>query len=263
MQRIVGMLLLLQTLVITQASALEETGHGMVHTERKSPRGIYVHDVSELIIGSTPFEQESKWGSHHSISRTTVTIGESGRFSNWRISEVSGSIARDFWTLYAVASCPPTKPAAEIKTPFTIDICNARLGAIVSLKESEDWRIEQGWSISRNIDAKNIFFCLIPASFIRSFPNTVSIADVTARENLVGIPVNRLCSDGKTNWSEKSANDFLDNRNEVSKFLNEWSQFFQNNPKPSRADITQFASSLKTKYKALLVTEGEPEAPLP
>jgi hypothetical protein len=101
---------------------------------------------------------------------------------------------------------------------------------------------------------------LIPASFIRAFPGTVSIADITDGDNLVGIPIKSLCVNGKMNWSVKSANTFLEQKNE---FLSEWSKFFKSHPLPTRITIMKFASSLKAKYKTLLVTEGEPEAPLP
>jgi hypothetical protein len=277
MQKFLGALLILPTVAAFQADAAEDVGNKSavplvdqfqsdVHRMGKKPTSLqsYRSNMQNLIIGSTPFEEEKSENAIHETSRIEFTVDDLGHLSNWRVTEVSGSIARDFWTLYAVASCPPIKPSERIEAPFNMEVLNARLGAIVTSQEALDWRIEQGPRITRKSDARNIFFCLIPTSFIRTFPNTVSVADVVSRDNLVGIPLNRLCLDGGITWSNKSAaNDFIGQKTEVFALLCEWSQFFSKNPNPSRDTILQFASSLKTKYKALLVTEGEPEAPLP
>jgi hypothetical protein len=233
-----------------------------VHRERMTPVYLYARKTSDVIIGSTPLEQGDLWSKMPKRTAIAFEVSKEGQFSNWRFKELSGSLSRDFWTLYAVSSCPRVPVTEEIETPLSTSVSNYRL-RLESSDESLNWRIEQGWGICRKSNAKNIFFCLIPASFIRQLPDTVSIEQVVTRNNLVGIPVDRLCSKGQSNWSLTHANELITTKNEISEFLNEWPTFLKKNPQPSAAQINTCADEIKRKYKNLLVLEGEPEAPLP
>jgi len=225
------------------------------------PKGIgFTTSVSDVILSSTPLEQGDRYVENPTQTTVSFDVDKTGQLSNWRLNGLSGSLARDFWTVYACMTCPPQRPPDSIETPLKMSVKNERTPC-VSNKEQEDWRVEQGYGIPRKSTASRIYFSLIPASAIASFPNTVTIGDITDRRNLVGIPITALSPSGKY-WDTESASSIINGDGQVAKFLHEWPHFFAKTPHPTREDIISFADKLKQQYNSLL-KEGEPEAPLP
>lgn len=223
----------------------------------RSPIMSYQQELTDLIIGSTPLEEGDRWAKTFKPASVAFNVNKDGEVENWKLTSLSGSVARDFWTLYAVASCPPAKPDG-ISTPITLGVDNVRI-PLVSSKEAEDWRVQQSCVIPRKEHADYVYFSLIPASFISKFPKEIGIPDICAKRNLVGIPVSSLW---KNSESVDLANQILQSNHDLSEFLGSWSKFLKKHQNPSRESILAYADSLKGKYPNLL-KEGEPEAPLP
>ncbi|MBA4075537.1 MAG: hypothetical protein C0508_10895 [Cyanobacteria bacterium PR.023] len=223
----------------------------------KDGKTVFYEELTDLIIGATPLELGDRFASHLSQSGVDFQIDGDGVISNWKLTTLSGSTARDFWTLYAVATCPPVKTSGALDLPVKMHIENLRL-PLVRSQEGEQQRLQLANSISRKIGARYVYFPLIPATFVDSFKGQIDIETVAGKENLVGISIAKLWNsvDGEpgTEVAKKDP--------ELSAFLGEWSNFLKKEKNPSRSQIMKFASTLKDKYRNLL-KEGEPEAPLP
>ncbi|MBS1992137.1 MAG: hypothetical protein JSS83_16560 [Cyanobacteria bacterium SZAS LIN-3] len=230
---------------------------------KKPPDFGYYQSINDIVVGSIPLDQGDRYSEKEHFERTAIVfdVDRAGHFSNFKTTELSGSLARDFWTLYATMTCPPMKPPDFIAAPVSASVSSYRIMQ-VSNKEAEDWRIELGSTISRRLEARSVYFPLIPASFIALLPNTVSITDISDRSNIVGIAVSRLCPEGKKYWSQADVGELITGQGEISKFLQEWPQFLKNKLQPSREEIIAFAGQLKRKYSKLL-EQGEPVAPFP
>jgi hypothetical protein len=188
-------------------------------------------------------------GMPETFTSVNFTVDAQGRISAVKLTRRSNSVARNFWTMYAVASCPPVKPPTDLATPVTSTVDNFLVQGAESGETLSD-RLAQQSAIARNSNSKYISFALIPASYREVFPGYFTIKEICAKENLVSLPISLFQRDSAMSSTQ------------IASLLDEWPQFFRRNIKPSKADIINFASLLTKKYKAVLI-EGKAEAPLP
>lgn len=213
----------------------------------ETPEGSYNLAIRNTVLGSTPQEEEAACKVHNERARITFDTDKLGLFSNLRFTGVSGLLDRDFWTLYAVASCPPIKALSG-----DVPLEHVTVENTCSTKEDKENRLALFHAIPRKPDGDTIFFTLIPASVVHQFPGQFRISEICQRKNIVGIPVNCLETDGKSYWSLDSANELISGHSTISEFLREWPQFYRRKPQPSKTDVLSFAESLRGKYKSLL-----------
>jgi hypothetical protein len=222
-----------------------------------SSDGAFGYQLRKAILGSVPADSDNVSAIDQEIATVVkFNLDQDGRISNWKITTSSGAVAKDFWTVYAVASCPPMGYRLG---PDNSQVENYGV-TTGSDPEEENWRINLRSQIQSVKGAKSVFFPLIPVSFITRFPGTVSLADICTKKNLVGISVSNLTGSD----SEKGiiTQKFIESDSQISSFLKEWQSFFSSTPTPTKAQIDEFAEGLKIKYKDLL-EEVEPLAPLP
>ena len=244
------------------ATVIDERASAAGREERcikKDENSMYLLDLSDLLIAATPLELGDRFEKTPSKSIVTFRVRPDGRISNWKLATLSGSVARDFWTLYSVATAPAIKPPGKNSE---IDMCiqNIRV-PLVRTQIAEQQRLQLANSISRKLEAEYVYFPLIPATAIDCFKGEMEIETVTSKDNLVGIHTSRLwkSTNGK---SGIEATKGISSDKELSDFLKEWSVFWSQEKYPSRSKMVNFARDLKVRYKSLL-KEGEPEAPLP
>ena len=128
----------------------------------------YNQFLDVMIIGSTPKESPSEGAAAQTVSDTTTVLFDAdseGHLSNLKMVRISPSIARDFWTLYAVATCPPHKPFKGLKPPIEqLKIDNAPLPMEQTQEELTN-RLALQHAIPRKREAQTIYFALIPPSW--------------------------------------------------------------------------------------------------
>jgi len=223
--------------------------------KKKTPLMVYEEEVSEWIIGSTPLEpiSESKSGIRPETDVTFV-VDKAGRISKWKLISLSGSVNRDFQTLYAVSSCPPLS-STNIESPTTLRITNIEGMPGVRGIEAEKWRSELQKSLAQKKQS-SVSFPIIPASFIGKFPDLISIEDVCAKENIAEIPKNLLFESTATKQKEDlvfvdSANKSIESNTHIKTLLSSWSEFFERNQSPKRSDILKHAEDIRTQLKSM------------
>lgn len=215
--------------------------------------------LNDTILAGTPIELGERWSEKPTRTVVAFDVDKTGKFSNWRLTVLSGSIARDFWTLYSAFTCPEVLPPTTLTFPFPANISNIKIQSVRGV-DAQTSRIELADCISRKIDAKYVYFPLIPATFAKAYPDKFNISEITSKENLVGIATERLWKSSPETGGE-TANQTIRKDKQLQEFLLEWSNFLKAGS-VQKVDIQKFASSLRSKYKSLL-KEGEPVAPLP
>lgn len=217
--------------------------------------------IVSLIMSATPKESCNEGPPEKTVLNTSTLLFDvdaRGMVSNLKVIRISDSIARDFWTIWAVASCPPSKVAHSVKE---VQIDNLPIPLESSQIELEE-RKAQEKLIQRKLGASRIYFALIPPTVLQVFPGMFSKEEIFSKTNMVGVNLSALSPKGADYWSLGAANDAIKSNRPVSDFLSEWNLFFNEHMNPSKLNIKSFAQSLKHKYRDLL-QEGEPEAPLP
>lgn len=217
--------------------------------------------IVSLILSATPKESCNEGPPEKTVlncSSILFDVDATGLISNLKVIRISDSIARDFWTMWAVVSCPPSKIEKSVKT---VQIDNLPISYETTQIELEE-RKAQEKLIQRKLGASRIYFALIPPTFLQVFPGMFSNEEIFSKTNMIGINLSALSPKGADYWSLGAANDAIKTNRPVSYFLSEWNSFFKKHLKPSKSDVKSFAQFLKHKYKDL-IQEGEPEAPLP
>lgn len=181
-------------------------------------------------------------------------VNAKGIWESFQVNQISKLQKLDFWTIWAVATCPPIYPGTNLSFPTLVGIGNKRDSG-ESTADEEFCRNSLGKLVDNLKNDDNIVFPLIPVSIAGIYPNTFSKEELLNISNLVAIPASLLPK--KTEWTAAHANAWI-NRGPLKDLLREWHGFFIANEKPSRADISNFAQLLKKKYQKVLkqVEEG-------
>jgi hypothetical protein len=236
---------------------MPKTRHESCVGKPKSAEFLYTRELCNFITRAIPLEVGDQFSKHIRVTGLVFDVDKAGKVSNVRLNETSGSISRDFWSLYAATSCPPfPKNATPVSTFMNV------LRNPTGQTEIDDIRLKQSCAISRKIGAQKIFFCLIPGTIPAAFPGTINSMEITSRSNFVGIDIEKLTPGGKE-WTVDSVNKTITTNPEVSAFLKEWPDFYSKNPHPDHDSIIAFADSLRKRYGDLIQVGEEPEAPLP
>lgn len=221
-------------------------------------------DIHSIVLGATPAESVHE-GIDSDAATTTVqfNLDRAGIISNIKFVAISNSIARDFWTIWAIASCPPLTSTARALVNNDSQVCyvNNNPSSHVALQAHEDIRVGLEKRIQRKKNAQVIYFDLLPPSVAEAFPGLFSIDEICAKENFAGIEISTLTKKGLDYWCPGIANESI-KKGKLCQLLKEWPTFFQKQTKPSKSEMLEFVHVLKKKYRSLLKGE-EPVAPLP
>ncbi|MBU6455685.1 MAG: hypothetical protein KGS72_28195 [Cyanobacteria bacterium REEB67] len=201
----------------------------------------YLQELNELVLRSTP-KEEAYTGPDGKMPETFTSVSfdvnDAGLISNIKLSRASNSVARNFWTLYAVSSCPPFKPTNEVTLPVHATVDNFLVKGPGGDEDLKD-RMALEKSLLLKGDSAHVHFCVIPASFRKVFAGYFTIDEICEKQNVVGLS-NKLAEEGPKNPV-------------ISGLFAEWSNFFKRNSKPSKASIIAFRDDLKEKYKKIFV----------
>lgn len=175
-------------------------------------------------------------------------VNAKGIWESFRVSRLSKLQKLDFWTIWAVATCPPIYPGTNLSFPTDAIVGNKREGCETTADE-EFCRNALGKIIDGFKNDDDIVFPLIPVSIAWIYPNTFSKEELLSIHNLVAIKASLLPK--KTKWNVDKANEWI-NGGPLKELLREWHSFFIANEKTSRAEILNFAQLLKKKYQKVL-----------
>jgi hypothetical protein len=207
----------------------------------------YVGHYASEVLKSTPRVSIKRFpDAYDDVEITAAEVNYKGNWESFYVQKVSRFQKQDFWTIWAVATCPPINPGNYcIKFPTYALVRNSGMPGEQTADE-EECRKSLGGVVEGLKSDGEIVFPLIPVSIAWIYPNTCSKKELLSINNLVEIPASILPP--KEKWSTASANEWI-NSGPLKEFLREWHKFYIAKEKPSRAEILSFAQLLKKKYQ--------------
>jgi len=210
----------------------------------------YVGHYASEILKSTPRISIKRFPeAHDEVKIAAAEVNYKGNWGSFYVQKVSRFQKQDFWTIWAVATCPPINSGNYfIKFPTGVVIRNSAMPGeqTVDDEEKDDCRKSLANIMDGLKSDGKIVFPLIPISIAYIYPKTCTKKELLSIKNLVEIPESVLPP--KEKWSAASANEWI-NRGPLKELFCEWHNFYIAKETPTRAEILSFAQQIKKKYK--------------
>lgn len=249
--RWLGLFLLLASLTscFNEANAQGIEGKPFVPQDSQEYWRYVGHYASEVLRSAPRISIKQFPDANDEVEIAAADVNYKGTWKTFYVQKVSRFQKQDFWTIWAIASCPPISPGSYfIKLPTGVIVRNSAKPD-EHTKEADECRETLEKAMESLNSAGKIVFPLIPISVAYIYPKTCSKEELLSTNNLVEISASILPP--KEKWSTALANEWITS-GPLKDLFREWHNFYITNEKPTRSEILSFATHIKKKYKKVL-----------